>query len=497
MADRLTAPDALAAPGGSTAPASASDETPTGTVSPIRDGMTAAVWLTLVAVLIADGLDLIDSTVTNVAAPSIAAELGGGPGLVKWLGATYSLTLGSLLVVGGRLGDRLGQRRVFLGAMAAFLVASAMAGFALSPAMILAARVLQGAAGAMLIPQGMAIMTRSFSPSALRVAFSAFGPMLGVFGVGGPLLAGFLIDADLLGLGWRPVFLVNLVLGGIGLALGVRYVPRLPGDPEVRIDLAAAVLLAASVFGLLFGLIEASDGGWSAGPVIALGAGAALFAGFVRRQATGPDPLVAPSLLAKRSFTSGLVAGLLIFAAFTGLMYVISLFLQLGLGYSPGRAAVNLLPLTVGIIVASGISMAVGARLGRLMVLGGLVLTMAGGTGLLVLVGAHGLDQVGWHLAVATFVIGMGAGACFASIFATALGDVSADEAGAASGSLSAIQQVAAGIGSAAVTSVFFAAAHLGQAQAMVRSLAVVLVICTVCLAAVPMLPRRAAELEH
>lgn len=474
----------------------------TATTSPAPPPLTAAVagkamWLTLLIVLIADGLDLIDATITNIAAPSIVADIGGGPALVKWLGAAYALALGSMLVLGGRLGDRYGQRRVFLVGMAGFTLASAAAGLALDPAVLIAARVVQGGFGALLIPQGMAIMTKTFSREALAKAFAAFGPMLGIFAVGGPILGGFLIDANLLGLGWRPVFLVNVVLGVLGLLLAVRVLPTVPADRSARIDVVGSVLLAGAMFGLLFGLVEGSTDGWTALPALSLVVAAVLAAAFTRRQLTTAAPLITPSLFTHRGFTSGLVTGLLVFAAFNGLMYVISLYFQLGLGYSPLHAALSLLPLTAGIILGAGACMALVTRLGRTLVLAGL-LASASGTGLLLLVvRTAGLDATWWQLALVTLLIGAGAGTCFGSIFDTALGDIAPDEAGAASGSLSAVQQIAAGVGSAAVTSVYFGHLATSQASAMTVSLVVVLGITALCLLAVPLLPRKAAELEH
>jgi len=474
----------------------------TATTSPAPPPLTAAVagkamWLTLLIVLIADGLDLIDATITNIAAPSIVADIGGGPALVKWLGAAYALALGSMLVLGGRLGDRYGQRRVFLVGMAGFTLASAAAGLALDPAVLIAARVVQGGFGALLIPQGMAIMTKTFSREALAKAFAAFGPMLGIFAVGGPILGGFLIDANLLGLGWRPVFLVNVVLGVLGLLLAVRVLPTVPADRSARIDVVGSVLLAGAMFGLLFGLVEGSTDGWTAVPALSLVVAAVLAAAFTRRQLTTAAPLITPSLFTHRGFTSGLVTGLLVFAAFNGLMYVISLYFQLGLGYSPLHAALSLLPLTAGIILGAGACMALVTRLGRILVLAGL-LASASGTGLLLLVvRTAGLGATWWQLALVTLLIGAGAGTCFGSIFDTALGDIAPDEAGAASGSLSAVQQIAAGVGSAAVTSVYFGHLATSQASAMTVSLVVVLGITALCLLAVPLLPRKATELEH
>lgn len=464
---------------------------------PAPSASARTIWLTLVVVLVADALDLIDATVTNVAAPSIVRDLGAGAGLVKWLGASYALALGSLLVLGGRVGDRFGQRRTFLVGMSGFVAASALAGLAVDPALLVGARLLQGAFGALLIPQGMAIMTRTFPREALTKAFGAFGPLLGLFAVGGPVLAGFLIDADLLGLGWRPVFLINVVVGGAGLLLAARTLPYVEPDPKARIDWAAAALLAGAMLGLLYGLIQGSTDGWSALPVVSLVVGAGLAAAVVRRQRTSASPLIAPTLFANRGFVSGLVLGLLVFAAFSGLMYVIALFFQYGLGYSPSRTSLGLLPLTIGIIIGSGACMALIGRWGRTLVLVGLLVSALGAGGFLAVVHASGAGASAVLLAVVTLVVGIGAGACFGSIFDTALGDIAHDEAGGASGSLSAVQQLAAGIGSAVVTTVYFHASAGGQPHAMVVSLGVTLGLCLLCLMAVPLLPRRAAQLEH
>ena len=176
-------------------------------------------------VLLADALDMIDSTVTNIAAPTIVRDIGGGQALIKWLGSSYALAMGVLLVVGGRLGDRFGQRRLFLIGMTGFTAASAVAGLSPDPGLLIMARVVQGAFGALLIPQGMAIMTRTFPREMLGKAFGLFGPMLGLATVGGPVLAGFIISANLAGLSWRPVFLINVVLGTAGVLVALRLLP--------------------------------------------------------------------------------------------------------------------------------------------------------------------------------------------------------------------------------------------------------------------------------
>ena len=458
---------------------------------------TRTVWLTLIVVLLADAMDLMDATITNVAAPSITSDLGADENLIPWLGASYALALGSLLVLGGRIGDRFGQRRTFLAGLVGFIVASVLAGLAPTAVVLVGARILQGVFGALLIPQGMAIMAATFPKPMLRTAFAVFAPMLGVFAVGGPILGGLLIDADLFGLQWRPIFLINVLLGGLALMLALRYLPTVEARRSVRIDVWGSVLLGAALFGILYGLITGSSEGWDAPALVSTLAGLALLAGFGWRQVRAEEPLLPRSLLTNRGFTSGMVVGLGVFASFSGLMYVISLYFQLGLGYSPTRTAMNLIPLTAGIIVGSGIAHALIVRLGRRLVLIGMLTTLLGTGTLLVLVLASGAETTWWQHLISTTLIGIAAGICFNSVFNTALGNVEPDEAGSASGSLSAIQQVANGIGSAVVTTVLVGSLGSGMTTAMTTTLGVILVVATVCLLAIPLLPRTAVALEE
>lgn len=450
------------------------------------------VWLTLIVVLLADAMDLIDSTITNIAAPSIATDLGAGDGVIKWLGAAYALALGSLLVLGGRLGDKFGQKRTFLVGMAGFVLASSVAGLAPSPAVLIGSRAAQGIFGALLIPQGMAIMAATFPKPMLQKAFAVFAPMLGVFAVAGPILGGVLIDANLFGLQWRPIFLINVLLGGTALVMAARFLPTVPAHPATRIDVPSSGLLIAALFGVLFGLIDGSSSGWSFISLVAMILGSLTFAGFVWRQARTPDPLLPRTLLANRGFTAGLAVGLLVFAGFSGLMYVLSLFFQLTLDYTPTQTSLNLVPLTIGIMAGSGIAAALIAKLARRLVAIGLLTIISGISTMLLSLHTTGLHLPWWQLAISTLLMGIGAGICFSSIFNTALGDVTPEEAGSASGSLSAVQQVANGIGSALVTSIFLTLLPNGDLTAVTATLLGLLALTGLCLLVVPLLPKTA-----
>ena len=452
----------------------------------------------LAVVLIADVLDLMDSTITNIAAPSIVRDIGGGESLIKWLGASYALAMGVLLVVGGRLGDRYGKRRLFLTGIAGFTAASLVCGLAADPVMLIAGRLVQGGFGALLIPQGIGILLATFSREQIPRAVSAFGPVLGGSAVLGPIVAGFIIDADIGGLSWRPVFLINIVLGAVGFAAALRLLPHDGPGSTVPIDGLGAGLLSGTMAGLLYGLIEGSTAGWTALPIVSLVAGAVLFAGFGLRQRLASDPLILPSLLANRGFTAGLLLGLAFFAAVNGLAYVVSLFFQLALGLRPAAAALGLAPMMAGIIGASFAGRPLITKLGRLLVVIGLGITLAGAAGVWATVLAEGAAVSVWMLAPSLLVLGVGMGACFSSIYDVAIGDIAPAEAGSASGALSAVQQLAAGIGSAVVTTVDCSQlSRHGAAHAMTVSVAVVGAIAALGLGLVWLLPRSAPAEPH
>ena len=451
-----------------------------------------ARWAVLAVVLAADVLDLVDSTITNIAAPTITRDLGGGPALVQWLGASYALALGVLLVPGGRLGDKYGRRRLFLIGLAGFVAASLACGLAPDPTVLVVARLAQGAFGALVIPQGFGILGATWPRDQIGKAFSLFGPVMGLSAVGGPILAGFLVDADLAGLGWRPMFLINLLLGWGALFAAWRMLPRDTGSADVTVDGPGSALIAAALLGLLGGLIDGSAHGWTGRPLALLLLGLALFAGFCHRQRTAADPLIQPSLLRNRGFTAGLLLGLVAFAATAGLLYVVSLFLQQGLGRSPAGTALGLIPLSIGIVVASIACYRLIHTYGRRLVVAGLLIVLAGCGWLLLLTVNSGTGIGSWALVPPLLLVGLGMGTCFGTVYDVTIGDIAPEEAGSASGSLNAVQQLANAVGAAAVTTVYFHSADGGSAHATTVSLTVVAAAIALCLPLVRLLPRRA-----
>jgi EmrB/QacA subfamily drug resistance transporter len=438
-----------------------------------------------------------DTTITNIAAPTIVRNIGGGESLIKWLGASYALALGVLLVVGGRLGDRYGQRRVFLIGIAGFTLASLGCGLSVDPTMLIACRLVQGGFGALLIPQGLSIMVASLSREQMPTVFAVFGPVMAGAALAGPIVAGFIISANIAGLSWRPIFLINIVLGTTGLVAALILLPHDKPVSHERIDALGSGLLGTTMLALIFGLIQGSTSGWTALPVVSLVVGVVLFAAFGFRQARAANPLIVPSLLKNRGFTYGLLLGLFLFASVSGLAYVISLFFQLVLHLTPSQAALGLAPMAAGIVVAAIVCRPLLRRLGRTLVVIGLAASLAGALALWVTVLAKGTTVTPWMTIPAILILGIGMGTCFTATFDVALGDVAHEEAGSASGALSAVQQLAGAIGSAVVTTVFFtvAAAH-GGAQAMTTSVIVVAGILVLCLGLVWLLPRAAAVEE-
>ncbi len=472
------------------------DDAPDGSTaagSPARLGRR--LQAILIVVIIADVLDLMDSTITNIAAPTIVRDIGGGESLIKWLGASYALALGVLLVVGGRLGDRYGPRRVFLIGIAGFTLASLGCGLSVDPAMLIACRLIQGGFGALLIPQGLSILVASVSREQMPTVFSVFGPAMAGAAIAGPIVAGFIISANVAGLMWRPIFLINIVLGTFGFVAALKVLPDVPPSSDAPIDGLGAGLLGASMLGLLYGLIEGSTDGWTLVPIASLALGVLLLGGFGLRQASETNPLITPSLFKNKGFTSGLILGLAYFAAINGLFYVCSLFFQTALGLSASHAALGLVPAMVGIMASSFVGRPLIPVLGRRLVFIGLVATLIGVVGLWFTITADGTNVNVWLLSPSLFVMGVGMGTCFFSIFDFAIGDVAQDEAGSASGSLSAVQQLASAIGSAVITTIYFTQRTTnGASSAMTKSLVVVGAITAVCLGLAWLLPKKAAE---
>lgn len=426
-------------------------------------------WLILAVMIVAEIMDLLDASIVNVAGPALEESLGAGSVGLQWVIGGYALTLGAGLVLGGRLGDRYGRRRMFLLGLTAFTAASLLCAIAPNIGSLIVFRLLQGAAGAMLLPQGLGLLRENFSGPELTKVFAIFGPVLGLGGIVGPVLGGFLIEGDFFGLGWRLVFLVNLPIGIAALIVAAKFVPRKPGDRTVRVDVTGAGLVVASCALLVLPLNQGQEDGWPLWTWAFMAASAVGFALFAVQQrrtaAAGRAALVTPGLLRKPAFTVGLGGIALFFGGLIGTQLVLTLFLQIGQRFTAGDAGLGNLPLAVGTAIGGAVSGAFLAdRIGRKVLQVGPLVQLAGAA--VLWFELDGLDAASftiWNIVPGAALAGVGAGMVIAALFSFVLAAVDDDEIGSASGVLSAVQAVGGSIGVAVFGSVFFARAEAGD----------------------------------
>ncbi len=432
-------------------------------------------WLAFAAVLAASVMDLLDSTIASVAAPAIRVSLGGSYADLQWISAGYSLSMAVVLLIGGRLGDVFGRRRVLLVGIAGFTMSSLACASANSPDLLIVARALQGAFGAVMLPQGFGIMRDLFPPAEMPKVWGVFGPAMSLSAILGPIVAGLLIGADLLGTGWRMIFLVNLPIGAAALLVGARFLPVVaPAVRGARLDVAGIALAGAGAFMLAYPLVEGRDLGWPAWAVATLGGSVVLLAGFgayqVWRKRRGLASLVEPSVFVKRSYTSGLLFSLVFCSAMGGAALTLTLLLQVGLGYTPLHASLTTAPWGVGALAGSTLAGVTMVRLGRRILHAGLAI-MAGGLAAAYLVVQHaGPGLAGWELAAPLLISGLGMGMIFGPLFEVIMGGVAPHEMGSGSSVLQSVNGLGSSLGVAGLGTLFLGIA--GQpAAATLRQL--------------------------
>jgi EmrB/QacA subfamily drug resistance transporter len=414
-------------------------------------------WIVAAVVLAANIIDLLDATIVNVAAPSIHRDLGGGTSTIQWLSAGYTLAFAVLLIAGARLGDILGRRRLFIIGLAGFTLFSTACAVAPTIGVLIACRALQGAFGALMIPQGFGLLKQVFDDDAeFDKATGLFGPTTGVALLAAPIIAGALVDADLWGTGWRLVFLINVPIGAVMLPLAIRSLPRGASHPDVKLDIVGVWLVGLALVAIIYPLIQGQADGWPAWTFVLLAVGVLLLLVFLRheRRRTA-SPLIEPALLTNRVYLSGIAISLGLFGAFGGLLLCISLYGQLGEGWSPIHAGLTLTPMVVGMILGMFGSLAAVKRLGRHLLHIGILLIGAGAATLAVTVGGASTAS-SWDLLPGLFLIGLGVGACLGQLFRFILSSVGMVEVGSASGVMEAVQQLSTALGVAVLGTIFF-----------------------------------------
>jgi EmrB/QacA subfamily drug resistance transporter len=447
-------------------------------------------WIVLGTVLVAEIMDLVDATIVNIAAPSIQADLGGSNAAVQWMLAGYTLAFAIGLVSFGRLGDLVGRRRLFVIGAVGFTVASALCGLATSPELLIGSRVAQGLLGAVMIPQGFAILKSVFPPDELGKAFGLFGPVMGLSAVAGPVLAGVLIDANWFDAGWRMIFWINVPIGLAAVAGALRWMPEVKTPGARGLDPAGVILVSL----LIYPLVQGRELGWPLWTIAMIVAAVPVFALFGWRERRSGNPVIDPSLFHSRGYVAGLAVISTFFLAMSGFTLVLNLFTQLGLHYSPLKAGLAMVPFSLGIAIGAGLSGGwLAPKLGRIALQLGIgVMTVAMVWVWFTLV-RNGDATTIWDLVPPLLVVGIGSGIVFAPLFDIILASIDDRAAGSASGVLTAMQQFGGAIGVAVIGTIFFQLLpSAGFLDAAKTSTLVATGLFVVSLALTWLLPRRA-----
>ena len=423
-------------------------------------------WVAFGAVITAAVMDLLDSTIAQVAAPTIRRELGGSYAVIEWVTAAYALAMAVGLLTSGRLGDIFGRRRVLLTGMAGFILASAACAAAQSAGELIAARTVQGLLGAVMLPQVFGLIRDLFEAHEMGKAFGVYGPVMGLSAMLGPIASGGLISVNVLGTGWRMIFLVNVPVGLAALALGARTLPagNVPnGSRRGRLDLPGAVLAGAAMFGLVFPLAQGHSLGWPAWLFAMMAASVLVLAGFgwyqVRRQRAGREPLVEPSIFRHRPYRAGIVFSVVFTGSLGGIVMIFNVFLQNGLGFSPWHSAVTTAPWAAGAFVGSAAGGIAMTKLGRRVLHAGLVVEAAGLLGIYAVLRGAGGGVSTVSLLAPMVIGGIGMGMVFVPLFDIVMAGVRPQQMGSASGVLQTVNSLGMSLGIAGIGAIFFALA--------------------------------------
>ncbi len=417
-------------------------------------------WIALAVLLLASFMNLIDVTIVNVALPSLQQNLGADSTHIEWVIAAYVLSFALGLLPFGRLGDIVGRTRMFLIGVAAFTLASAFCGLAPSIEWLIFARVLQGLAGAAMTPQVLAIAQVTFPPEEKGQAFSLFGLSAGLAAVTGPIVGGLLIGANIFGLDWRPIFLVNIPFGILAVVAGWYLIPRTPGHPGLRNDFVGIALFGAAVVAIVFPLVEGHSLGWPTWlwGLIALGLIlTGIFVIWQRHRARADEPqLLNFSLISNPNYLLGLLITTVFASGVPAMFMVISLMLQSGYGFTPLESGLVNTPFSVGVLAVSLFIGRLGQRFLRTRLALGAAILAVGITWLDLTIRGLGAEITHMQFIPPLFLSGLGLGMGFSGLFQSVLAGVPPRDAGAGSGALQAFQQIGGALGIALVGEIFF-----------------------------------------
>jgi EmrB/QacA subfamily drug resistance transporter len=433
---------------------------PTAAVAPASETPDPRRWAALAIVLTGSFMVNLDTTIVNVAIPSIERGLGASYAAIEWVVSGYTLSYGALLITGGKLGDLFGRKRIFLAGMTLFTLASVACGAAPDPEWLILARVVQGAGAGLLFPQIVSTVHVSFAGRERGTAFGLIGATIGVATVIGPLAGGILIQLDLAGLDWRPIFLVNLPVGIVSIAAAAWLMRSSRSADRPGLDPRGVALATTGLLLLLLPLVEGRDAGWAPWTWASLVASFVFLCVFVayeaRRRNAGLPTLIELPLFRDRAFGVGMLMALVYFAGFASLPFTLSLFLQIGLAFGPLAAGLTLAPFAVGSFAGASLSGRAANRLGPLVEALGTGLVMIGMAGTIVVVQLARPDLTGWETALPLLVAGLGSGLIIAPLINASLAGVAPRVAGAGSGMINTSQRLGSAIGIALIGVVFF-----------------------------------------
>lgn len=433
-------------------------------------------WASLAVLLTGSFMSLLDTTIVNVALPSIRDSIGASEATLSWIISGYALAFGLALIPAGRLGDRYGHKWVFGAGLALFTAASLWCGLAGDSTHLILARVVQGLGGGIFLPAVTAFIQLLFEPRRRGKPFAIMGAVIGVASALGPIVGGLIIRAVGEETGWRWVFAVNVPIGVLGLVAAALILPRGAVDRRTAsADVVGLVLLAAGLVAILVPLIEGQDEGWPAWTFVSMAGGVVtlvLFAFWERHVAgSGATPLVPPHLFSHPQFTGGTVLALVYFAAFTSIFFAISLLWQVGLGHDALSAGLVATPFALGTIVGSSQSDRLATRFGRSVLLIGTGLVAASLIAVwAILTTVATPDLTSWDLLGPLVVGGVGSGLFIAPNARFIVATVDPAEAGAASGVISTAQRIGSAVGIAVIGSVLFGVASLDTVGADIRA---------------------------
>lgn len=429
---------------------------PDATTQRLQKSRGVAVAVLMVAAF----MDLLDTTIVNVALPSIQKDLSATPEQLEWIVSGYVLAFAVVLITGGRLGDIFGRQRLFLIGVVGFTLASLTAALAPSADVLVVSRLIQGAFAAIMTPQVLSIIQVLFAPKERAAVFGALGGVSGLAAVAGPLLGGILVTQNAFGLGWRSVFVVNLPVG-IALVIGALiFIPDSRSKDRVRLDIPGVILVSLALFMAVFALIEGRQQQWApwiwgmlAGSPIVL----SIFVLYQRaRERSGRSPLVPPSLFNNRGYSAGVITQFSFAASIGAFFLIFVLYVQVGLHFSPIQAGLATLPFSLGGLAGSAVAIPLGPRLGKYLILIGAITQIGAYTWIAAVVRARGNDLVGTDLIAPMALAGLGLTLLVVPLTDVALASTAVNDAGAASGVFGTFQQVGSALGVAIVGVVFF-----------------------------------------